>query len=267
MTREEAIYLLNNLRSVAEGKEDEAIDMAIEALSADVVSREEYDKLIQELNDSPKGKWIPLNGKLPKIIGDHVLVTIKWADDDLEVCEMCPTNADRYNIIAFQKMPLPYDGEPLKSELQTSCERAEQTNGYPWEAIPCEEHFKMPHEDEVMGALDKLTIRPQEETNCVECKHYTETEDDDGVHGHCDRPKEDEQVISKCIPCDAEVDDGRPHGEWYQIKDHKVMGEGYLWHCSICDYKVYQDSSADYPSENFCPNCGSDMRQKESGKL
>lgn len=35
MTREEAMYLLNNLRSVAEGKEDEAIDMAIEALSAD----------------------------------------------------------------------------------------------------------------------------------------------------------------------------------------------------------------------------------------
>ena len=33
MTKEEAMYLLNNLRSVAEGKEDEAIDMAIEALS------------------------------------------------------------------------------------------------------------------------------------------------------------------------------------------------------------------------------------------
>lgn len=32
MTREEASYLLNNLRSVAEGEEDEAIDMAIEAL-------------------------------------------------------------------------------------------------------------------------------------------------------------------------------------------------------------------------------------------
>lgn len=37
MTREEAMYLLNNLRSVAEGKEDKAIDMAIEALSADAV--------------------------------------------------------------------------------------------------------------------------------------------------------------------------------------------------------------------------------------
>jgi len=31
MTSEEARYLLNNLRSVAEGKEDEAIDMAIES--------------------------------------------------------------------------------------------------------------------------------------------------------------------------------------------------------------------------------------------
>lgn len=52
---------------------------------------------------------------------------------------------------------------------------------------------------------------------------------------------------------------GRPHGEWYQIKDHKIMGEGYLWHCSICDYKVYQDSSKDYPTENYCPNCGALM--------
>ena len=29
MTKEEAMYLLNNLRSVADGKEDKAIDMAI----------------------------------------------------------------------------------------------------------------------------------------------------------------------------------------------------------------------------------------------
>ena len=37
MTREEAMYLLNNLRSVAEGKEDKAIDMAVEALQVDIV--------------------------------------------------------------------------------------------------------------------------------------------------------------------------------------------------------------------------------------
>lgn len=40
MTREEAMYLLNNLRSVAEGKEDEAIDMAIEILQIDIVKCE-----------------------------------------------------------------------------------------------------------------------------------------------------------------------------------------------------------------------------------
>ena len=37
MTKEEAMYLLNNLRSVAEGKEDKAIDMAVEALQVDLV--------------------------------------------------------------------------------------------------------------------------------------------------------------------------------------------------------------------------------------
>lgn len=143
MEREEAIKVLNtydvNFDEYRAEEIADAIDMAIEALQADTVSREEYDKLIQELNDSPKGKWIPLDGKLPKIIGDHVLVTIKWSDDDLEVCEMCPTVADQYNIIAFQQMPLPYDGEPIKSELQTG--------------------YKMPGYDEVMEKLDKLTLR------------------------------------------------------------------------------------------------------------
>ena len=73
------------------------------------------------------GEWIPLDGKLPKIIGGHVLVTIKWSDDDLEVCEMCPTVADRYNIIAFQDLPEPYKGEPINSELQ--CDGAKMKGG------------------------------------------------------------------------------------------------------------------------------------------
>ena len=76
-------------------------------------------QMYEALDAEPKrGEWVPLDGKLPKIIGHHVLVTIKWADDDLEVCEMCPTVADRYNIIAFQDLPDPYQGEPIKSELQ-----------------------------------------------------------------------------------------------------------------------------------------------------
>ena len=77
MTREEASYLLNNLRSVAEGKEDEAIDMAIEALSkpiVDITTRElcedisctdcpfmeETCKLMDYVAyaDRPHGEWI-----------------------------------------------------------------------------------------------------------------------------------------------------------------------------------------------------------------
>ena len=49
-------------------------------------------------------------------------------------------------------------------------------------------------------------------------------------------------------------------GHW--IKTLKaVMGEGYMWYCDKCNHEVYQDSSRSYPSENFCPNCGSDNRE------
>lgn len=45
-------------------------------------------------------------------------------------------------------------------------------------------------------------------------------------------------------------------GKW--IKTPKaVMGEGYMWYCDKCEHQVYQDSSRDYPSEKYCPNCGS----------
>lgn len=37
------------------------------------------------------------------------------------------------------------------------------------------------------------------------------------------------------------------------------MGEGYMWYCDKCEHQVYQDSSRDYPSENYCPNCGARM--------
>lgn len=48
-------------------------------------------------------------------------------------------------------------------------------------------------------------------------------------------------------------------GHW--IKTPKaVMGEGYMWYCDKCEHQVYQDSSRDYPSENYCPNCGACMK-------
>lgn len=49
MTRKEAMFLLNNLRSVAEGKEDEAIDMAIEALSNNIT--ESLNDVVESQND------------------------------------------------------------------------------------------------------------------------------------------------------------------------------------------------------------------------
>ena len=53
-------------------------------------------------------EWIKCNGRPPHTVGNHVLVTIKWSDDELEVCEMCPLDFDRYNIIAYRQMPEPY---------------------------------------------------------------------------------------------------------------------------------------------------------------
>ena len=48
-------------------------------------------------------------------------------------------------------------------------------------------------------------------------------------------------------------------GHW--VKTPKaVMGEGYMWYCDKCEHQVYQDTSRPYPSENYCPNCGADMR-------
>jgi len=123
MTREEAIYLLNNLRSVAEGKEDEAIDMAIEALSAEaepivIISKtlmptkdfKEWAKRIREVNPnavvipcdaevvSADVEWIPCSERLPKEDARYlvqmsygIMRVLSWANilekvDDFDFC-------------------------------------------------------------------------------------------------------------------------------------------------------------------------------------
>ena len=49
-------------------------------------------------------------------------------------------------------------------------------------------------------------------------------------------------------------------GHW--VKTPKaVMGEGYMWYCDKCEHQVYQDSSRDYPSEKYYPNCGAKMQE------
>lgn len=56
--------------------------------------------------------WRPADINTPEEIGaEHVLVTIRWAEDDLEVCEMDPMVMKEYNVIAWQPLPKPYKGD------------------------------------------------------------------------------------------------------------------------------------------------------------
>lgn len=91
MTREEAIEKLKtlnyfNILHKAEPTVIEALNIAIESLSADVVSRDEYIKLLEESiwksehigkllkyqTEVAEPKWIPVSERLPKV-GEQVL--------------------------------------------------------------------------------------------------------------------------------------------------------------------------------------------------
>lgn len=47
------------------------------------------------------------------------------------------------------------------------------------------------------------------------------------------------------------------HGEWIYKNDNILMPTGY-WECSVC-----KEGRLMY-EENFCPNCGADMRKGET---
>ena len=54
-------------------------------------------------------EWKEADIRTPEqIAGQHVLVTIKWADDDYEVCEMDAMVMKRYPVIAWMPLPKPY---------------------------------------------------------------------------------------------------------------------------------------------------------------
>ena len=143
MTREEAMYLLNNLRSVAEGKEDEAIDMAIEALQEAQKHEEtfewchdckEYDKdnccchrwskeIRNTVEELKADEWTPITVSEPNT-SYHVLVTYKWDEDDYETSELdywvAKHEAENGNekckrlidhVIAWRRMPDPCQEE------------------------------------------------------------------------------------------------------------------------------------------------------------
>ena len=97
MTSEEAMCLLNNLRSVAEGKEDEAIDMAIDALK--------------------QTAWISVGERLPEPF-EHVLVSLD-SRYNRDVTYDCITKTfdgklKWYDwggyVLAWMPLPKPYKG-------------------------------------------------------------------------------------------------------------------------------------------------------------
>lgn len=56
-------------------------------------------------------KWIPIEEEAPP--ADHVLVTIKWSEDDYEVAEMdfyCWEGKSREKVTAWMPLPEPYKG-------------------------------------------------------------------------------------------------------------------------------------------------------------
>lgn len=67
-----------------------------------------------------------------------------------------------------------------------------------------------------------------------------------------------EEFENMIEPLRRDITEDKPQGEW--IKTPKaVMGEGYMWYCNKCRHEVYQDTSRDYPTEKYCPNCGAKM--------
>ena len=66
---------------------------------------------------------------------------------------------------------------------------------------------------------------------------------------------EQEKVIVDEID-NAPTIEERPHGEWKFIQGATTQGS---LKCSFCNYRNYHKTNY-----NFCPNCGSDMRQEAS---
>ena len=88
-------------------------------------TKEEQDAAIYQLKHIPH--WIP--GTPPADMATHVLVTLKWDEDDYEVTEMDygvdVANGGRFAkyVIAWQPLPEPYkDIEAIAAELEAKLE-------------------------------------------------------------------------------------------------------------------------------------------------
>lgn len=84
--------------------------------------------------------------------------------------------------------------------------------------------------------------------------HWPFTKEEQSKHGIADLAKGTVLTVLGQMPTIEE----RNKGEWMERKS-KVKGLGDVYICPFCRYEV------DCVKENFCPNCGADMRGEEHG--
>ena len=137
MTREEAINVIKGARKYLTvgnpiwnvKKVDEAFDMAIEALSAEVVHKPDYSyeaDMVRRLKeaqsaDATQGEWIPCSERLPNESGEY-LATIPL-DADETYTEVLTFHKGRFyedddewgatyhdDVLAWMPLPTPYKG-------------------------------------------------------------------------------------------------------------------------------------------------------------
>lgn len=107
---------------------------------------------------------------------------------------------------------------------------------------------------------------------CIECKD--DCEESDGIYADC----------NQCLLHDVKkklstisAADVRPvvRGNWEKHEDFDAYGGGRFveWVCSECDKRLRGDwvirnsHIEETPTENYCPNCGADMRRKTDSLL
>ena len=74
------------------------------------LTEKEFNKIMRKLDTIPQ--WIPCSERLPET-SEHVLATLKYSEDDLEVCEVdwfIDTNLAQ-KAVAWMPLPEPYRKE------------------------------------------------------------------------------------------------------------------------------------------------------------
>ena len=238
-------------------KFSQAIDMAIEALSAEGVYGRPTtkDTLISREE---------LNNALAQYVADGYAES---ADDYKAYCDIIdnlPNRLTEYDTFCGVDME-----EAIKVMTKYNEEynkQTEQTDKYPWEAIPCEEHYKLPGHDEVMNALDKLQIKYKtkedeqviSKLNDSNCQHGRLIDADALMEKIYDStyPLYSRQFEGYVIPMsrleeiinNAPTVSARPHGEWIR---NELWGMPF-YRCSVCGFHGQKDF-------DFCPACGNEM--------